>query len=77
MTNSSQPPDLNWRDSFQVKSFRYQWPADLATSWAFEMETILFGLVHLVDLWFRFDAGCLWLIAVFRFFAFACVWCGV
>ena len=43
MTNSSQPPHLNWRDSFQVKSFRYQWPADLATSWAFEMETILLG----------------------------------
>jgi predicted MFS family arabinose efflux permease len=43
MTTSSQPPDLNWRDSFQVKSFRYQWPADLATSWAFEMETILLG----------------------------------
>jgi len=43
MTNSSQPPDLNWRDSFRVKSFRYQWPADLATSWAFEMETILLG----------------------------------
>ncbi len=43
MTNSSQAPDLNWRDSFQVKSFRYQWPADLATSWAFEMETILLG----------------------------------
>jgi MFS family permease len=34
---------LNWRDSFRVKSFRYQWPADLATSWAFEMETILLG----------------------------------
>ncbi len=43
MTNSSQASDLNWRDSFQVKSFRYQWPADLATSWAFEMETILLG----------------------------------
>ena len=43
MTNTSQPPHLHWRDSFQVKSFRYQWPADLATSWAFEMETILLG----------------------------------
>jgi MFS family permease len=43
MTNTSTPPHLNWRDSFQVKSFRYQWPADLATSWAFEMETILLG----------------------------------
>jgi hypothetical protein len=43
MTNTSLPPNLNWRDSFRVKSFRYQWPADLATSWAFEMETILLG----------------------------------
>ncbi len=43
MTNSSTPAQLNWRDSFRVKSFRYQWPADLATSWAFEMETILLG----------------------------------
>lgn len=43
MTNTSQQQDLTWRDSFRVKSFRYQWPADLATSWAFEMETILLG----------------------------------
>ena len=43
MTNNLSPPHLNWRDSFRVKSFRYQWPADLATSWAFEMETILLG----------------------------------
>ena len=43
MTNSSTPAQLNWHDSFRVKSFRYQWPADLATSWAFEMETILLG----------------------------------
>ena len=43
MTHTSAPPHLNWRDSFRVKSFRYQWPADLATSWAFEMETILLG----------------------------------
>ncbi len=43
MTNISQPSHPNWRDSFRVKSFRYQWPADLSTSWAFEMETILLG----------------------------------
>jgi predicted MFS family arabinose efflux permease len=28
---------------FQVRSFRFQWPADLATSWAFEMETLILG----------------------------------
>ncbi|MEO8144422.1 MAG: MFS transporter [Betaproteobacteria bacterium] len=28
---------------FAVRSFRFQWPADLATSWAFEMETLILG----------------------------------
>ncbi len=28
---------------FHVRSFRYQWPADLAASWAFEMETLILG----------------------------------
>lgn len=28
---------------FQVRSFRFQWPADLATSWAIEMETLILG----------------------------------
>jgi predicted MFS family arabinose efflux permease len=27
----------------RVRSFRFQWPADLATSWAFEMETLILG----------------------------------
>lgn len=34
---------------FRVRSFRFQWPSDLLTSWAFEMETIILGwyvLVH-------------------------------
>ena len=34
---------------FRVRSFRYQWPADLLTSWASEMETIILGwyvMVH-------------------------------
>jgi hypothetical protein len=26
-------------DAFRVRSFRFQWSADLLTSWAFEMET--------------------------------------
>jgi MFS family permease len=34
---------------FQVRSFRFQWPADMATSWAFEMETIILGWYVLVD----------------------------
>ncbi|HSB48521.1 MAG TPA: MFS transporter [Burkholderiales bacterium] len=28
---------------FHVRSFRFQWPADLATSWAFEMELVILG----------------------------------
>lgn len=29
--------------AFRVKSFRFQWAADLLTSWAFEMETVVLG----------------------------------
>lgn len=34
---------------FNVRSFRFQWPADLATSWAFEMETLILGWYVLVE----------------------------
>lgn len=34
---------------FQVKSFRYQWPADLLASWAFEMEGVILGWFVLVS----------------------------
>lgn len=34
---------------FRVRSFRFQWPADLATSWALEMETIILGWYVLVE----------------------------
>ncbi len=34
---------------FSVRSFRFQWPADLAASWAFEMETIILGWYVLVE----------------------------
>ena len=33
---------------FQLRSFRFQWPADLATSWAFEMESLILGWYVLV-----------------------------
>ena len=33
---------------FGVRSFRFQWPADLLTSWAFEMETLILGWYVLV-----------------------------
>jgi predicted MFS family arabinose efflux permease len=34
---------------FHVASFRFQWPADLLTSWAFEMETLILGWYVLVE----------------------------
>ena len=30
-------------EPFTVRNFRFQWPSDLATSWAFEMETLVLG----------------------------------
>ena len=35
--------------AFGVRSFRFQWPADLITSWAFEMETLILGWFVIVD----------------------------
>ena len=32
-----------------MRAFRFQWPADLATSWAFEMETLILGWYVLVE----------------------------
>jgi MFS family permease len=34
---------------FSVRSFRFQWPADLATSWAIEMEMLILGWYVLVE----------------------------
>jgi predicted MFS family arabinose efflux permease len=33
---------------FQIRSFRFQWPADLLASWAFEMEGVILGWFVLV-----------------------------
>jgi MFS family permease len=44
---------------FRVRSFRYQWPADLVTSWAFEMETLILGWYVLVE------TGSVFLLALF------------
>ena len=43
---------------FGVRSFRYQWPADLTTSLAFEMETLILGWYVLVE-----TGSVLWLTA--------------
>jgi len=34
---------------FRVRSYRFLWPADLAVSWAFEMENLILGWYILVD----------------------------
>ena len=34
---------------FRTKSFRFQWPADLFTAWALEMETLILGWYVLVE----------------------------
>jgi predicted MFS family arabinose efflux permease len=43
---------------FRVRSFRFQWSADLLTSWAFEMETVVLGWYVLVN-----TGSVLWLTA--------------
>lgn len=35
--------------AFRIRNFRLQWPADLLTSWAFEMETLVLGWYMLVE----------------------------
>jgi MFS family permease len=50
---------LNALAAFRVRNFRFQWPADLATAWAFEMETIILGWYVLVE------TGSVFLLTVF------------
>jgi len=44
--------------AFRVRSFRFQWPADLLMSWAFEMETLILGWYVMVN-----TGSVLWLTA--------------
>lgn len=34
---------------FRIRNYRYQWPSDLLTSWAFEVETIVLGWYVMVE----------------------------
>jgi predicted MFS family arabinose efflux permease len=45
----SAPPRAPALAPFHVRSFRFQWPADLATSWAFEMELLILGWYVLAE----------------------------
>jgi MFS family permease len=42
-------PSIGALAPFRIRSYRYQWPADLLTSWAFEMETLVLGWYVLVE----------------------------
>ena len=42
-------PRLGALAPFRNRSYRFQWPADLLTSWAFEMETLVLGWYVLVE----------------------------
>jgi MFS family permease len=42
-------PDFGALAPFRIHSYRFQWPADLLTSWAFEMETLVLGWYVLVE----------------------------
>ncbi len=44
---------------FRTRSFRFQWPADLLTAWALEMETLILGWYVLVE------TGSVFLLTVF------------
>ncbi|MBM3531418.1 MAG: MFS transporter [Alphaproteobacteria bacterium] len=56
MNDAQRPPVLA---PFQTRSFRFQWPADLATSWAQEMEGVILGWYILVE------TGSVMMLAVF------------
>ncbi|MFX7961077.1 hypothetical protein ABTK60_19510, partial [Acinetobacter baumannii] len=34
---------------FRIRNYRFQWPSDLLTSWAFEIETLVLGWYILVE----------------------------
>jgi len=42
-------PNLGALAPFRNRSYRFQWPADQLTSWAFEMETLVLGWYVLVE----------------------------
>jgi len=49
---------------FRIRNYRFQWPADLLTSWAFEMEQIILGWYILVE------TGSVLLLTVYASFGF-------
>ncbi|MBR0793354.1 MFS transporter [Bradyrhizobium manausense] len=46
MSNPKRPSALA---PFRIRNYRFQWPSDLLTSWAFEIETLVLGWYILVE----------------------------
>jgi MFS family permease len=46
---SEAAPALGVLAPFGIRNYRFQWPADLLTSWAFEMETLILGWYVLAE----------------------------
>ncbi len=49
MNTSAREPATSALVPFRVRAFRFQWPADLAASWAMEMEMLILGWYVLVE----------------------------
>ena len=47
--NRSPEPSVGWGAAFRTESYRFQWIADLLTSWAFEMETLILVWYVLIE----------------------------
>jgi hypothetical protein len=45
----SEPARRSALAPFRIRNYRFQWPADLLTSWAFEMEALILGWYVLVE----------------------------
>ena len=61
---------------FRVRSFRFQWPADLLTSWGIEMENLVLGWYILVETGSVLALTLFWAVAISRDAARAGVWHG-
>ncbi|MEY9422629.1 hypothetical protein ABIF69_009071 [Bradyrhizobium japonicum] len=46
MSTSARPSALA---PFRIRNYRFQWPSDLLTSWAFEVETLVLGWYIMVE----------------------------
>ena len=47
--NCSPEPSVGWGAAFRTESYRFQWIANLLTSWAFEMETLILVWYVLIE----------------------------